>query len=221
MVAISKEIFADARIFGMDFSKFPLASAYNDLPYLYIEGAMSDDEVEFFRASIDRSLQVEARVEKGSDRSVRDTILHNMSGAMLDRYNAILARHTEAIERFFGVMLALATRPQFLHYAPGGHYQCHADNGSELRDKEGNIAGFTITKPTRKITTLFFLSSPEEYEGGELEFCFLYKDEKSVTIKPPKGTLLGFPSHPLFMHRVHEVKVGQRYTIAQWHDVIG
>ncbi len=221
MVAISKEIFADARIFHMDFNKFPLANAYNDLPYLYLEGAMSQEEVDFFRSSIDDSLQVEARVEKGSDKTVRDTIIHNMSGAMLDRYNTILARHTEAIERFFGVTLALATWPQFLYYGSGGHYLCHADNGSELRDKEGKIVGFAITKPTRKITTLFFLSAPEEYEGGELEFCFLYKDKKSVTIKPPKGTLLVFPSHPLFMHRVHEVKVGQRYTIAQWHDVIG
>ena len=221
MVPISASILADEKILRLDFDKTPMPSGYSELPFLYEPGAADVKLCQAIIDSIDRAEACEARIQSGFDQNVRHTTLHHLTPRAKELYLEVLRAMLPKIERFFSVTLTFATEPQFLEYGVGGHYACHADNGS-LQKRGEEIVGFRITKPRRKVTTLLFLNSyGEDFLGGELEFCYLHhKEGRSVRLQPRRGDFLAFPSHVLFMHRVHPVTRGVRYTIAQWHDII-
>ena len=223
-VPVSETVFADAKVWAMDFPKRPMPSPYAERPFLAFERSAAPEAC---RAALETLKEEDAadaalRSERGVDRSIRDTLLHLMTPEIETLYESALAKHREAIERFFGIALGPATRPQLLEYREGGRYRRHADNSSELRDAKGELAGYRVTIPERKVTTLLFLGTEgEDFTGGELLFNHLC-DEKGETVRlrPEAGTLLAFPSHPLFAHEVLPVRSGRRFAIAQWHDAI-
>ena len=89
---------------------------------------------------------------------------------------------------------------EIYRYEPGDFFDWHMDLGS------GKIAG-------RKITTLIQLSSPKDYDGGELElFC-----NDPHTAGRARGTLMIYPSY--IMHRVTELTRGVRFSMGG--EVIG
>ena len=93
---------------------------------------------------------------------------------------------------------------QFLGYPPGGHYKAHNDAEHykmETRQWERCI--------DRDVSFLFYLN--DQYGGGELEF-----PEHGLTIKPKKGMMIAFPSYKDFVHEVHPVTWGHRYTLVSW-----
>ena len=93
---------------------------------------------------------------------------------------------------------------QFLGYPPGGHYKGHNDGESfnyETRQWERCMP--------RDISFLFYLN--DQYGGGELEFGDL-----GLTIKPKKGMMIAFPSYKEYVHKVHPVTWGHRYTLVSW-----
>ena len=221
---ISETVFADERVLVMDFPKHPMPSPYVKQPFLLIEEAVTPEACREALESLNAEDAVEAalRSEKGVDRTIRDTLLHPLTPQIETLYASALDTHRDAIERFFGVALGPATRPQLLEYRRGGRYRRHADNAAELRDAEGELIGYRITIPERKVTTLLFLSTEgEDFTGGELLFNHLC-DEKGETVRlrPIAGTLVAFPSHPLFAHEVLPVRSGRRFAIAQWHDTL-
>ncbi len=221
-VPISETVFADERVWAMDFLKHPMPSPYAERPFLLIEEAVTPQACRKALESLHDEDVAEAalRSEKGVDRSIRDTLLHALTPQIETLYESVLDAHRDAIERFFGVALGPATRPQLLEYRQGGRYRRHADNAAELRDGTGELAGYRITIPERKVTTLLFLSTAgKDFGGGELLFNH-FCDEKgeTVALRPRAGTLLAFPSHPLFAHEVLPVRSGRRFAIAQWHD---
>jgi PKHD-type hydroxylase len=95
-------------------------------------------------------------------------------------------------------LFGLAEGLQFTKYeAPDGHYNSHIDK----------ITGQLI----RKISVTIQLSSPEEYEGGEVHLLF----ESTPTVAPKEqGTLVVFPSYML--HEVKPVTKGTRYSLVCW-----
>tara|TARA_B100001113_G_scaffold25429_1_gene18504 strand:+ start:3520 stop:4155 length:636 start_codon:yes stop_codon:yes gene_type:complete len=93
---------------------------------------------------------------------------------------------------------------QFLGYPPGGHYKAHNDGEKfnyETRQWEPLME--------RDVSFLFYLN--DQYGGGELEF-----PELGLTIKPKKGMMIAFPSYKDFVHKVHPVTWGHRYTLVSW-----
>lgn len=80
-----------------------------------------------------------------------------------------------------------------------GHYDYHID------------AGFHSGRSPRKLSMVVQLSSPDEYEGGDLEFL-LGKNPDIATKK--LGMLYAFPSYVL--HRVTPVTKGTRRTLVVW-----
>ena len=66
-----------------------------------------------------------------------------------------------------------------------------------------------------------FLSEPEDYKGGELEFDFRNRDpDKKNNIRKcteilPKGSLVVFPG--FVWHRVCPVKKGTRHSLVIWN----
>ena len=91
---------------------------------------------------------------------------------------------------------------QFLGYPVGGYYIEHYD-GETLDNGEWRRVA------DRDISLLFYLN--EEFGGGELEF-----PELGLTIKPKKGMMIAFPSYKEFVHKVHPVTWGHRYTLVSW-----
>ncbi len=91
---------------------------------------------------------------------------------------------------------------QFLGYPVGGHYVEHNDAETFHEDEWVKIAD-------RDVSFLFYLNT--EFGGGELEFPYL-----GLTIKPKKGMMIAFPSYKEFVHKVHPVTWGHRYTLVSW-----
>jgi len=89
---------------------------------------------------------------------------------------------------------------QFTVYAESdnSHYTWHIDSG-----KGDNLP--------RKLSLVLQLSSPEEYEGGELE---LMVSPEPTRVNKEKGLITIFPSYTL--HRVTPVTKGIRKTLVVW-----
>ena len=91
---------------------------------------------------------------------------------------------------------------QFLGYPVGGHYTEHNDAESFHDNRWCRVA-------PRDLSFIFYLNS--EFGGGELEFTQI-----GLTIKPKKGMMIVFPSYKEFVHKVHPVTWGHRYTLVSW-----
>lgn len=67
----------------------------------------------------------------------------------------------------------------------------------------------------RKLSCVVQLTSPTEYDGGDLEFYHLVDYPNPAAIKA-QGTAVFFPSYTL--HAAKPVTRGRRYSIAAWFD---
>lgn len=102
--------------------------------------------------------------------------------------------------RFFQFDLHGYTEPfQYSVYEKEGHYTWHLDLLSDP------------SAPPRKLSTVLMLSSPDEYEGGELQ---VFTGKEPFSLEPKKGRLYVFPSFVL--HRVTPVTKGVRKTLVSW-----
>lgn len=86
---------------------------------------------------------------------------------------------------------------QLAKYTPGMYYDWHSDIGFGL---QGN----------RKLSCSVQLSSPEDYEGGFLEF----KCPSMFRASAELGSVTVFPS--FMKHRVTPVAKGERYSLVVW-----
>jgi PKHD-type hydroxylase len=120
-----------------------------------------------------------------------------------DDIEFVFRRVTDAVlnlnDNFFNFdLFGLAEGFQFTRYdAPTGHYGMHIDK--------------TLNGAVRKLSITIQLSSPEDYEGGELALQF----EKDADIMPKElGKMIVFPSYVL--HEVKPVTKGTRYSLVGW-----
>jgi len=218
MIQISQNIYALDKIWNMDFDKYPLASFYNEYPFLIFENLVKKEKLNDLINSLDKSSYKARLVKKGLDEKIRKTILHSCNDKVKEIFEEAFFKIRKRVEDFFGVSFLKGTEIQVLEYKEGGFYKCHADNASEIL-KDGELIGYKLVKKERKLTTLMFLN--DDFEGGELEFCHLrYKNKKRVIIKPKAGSMIVFPSHGLFAHEVKPVYKNNRYALVKWWEVI-
>jgi PKHD-type hydroxylase len=115
----------------------------------------------------------------------------------------VFRRVTDAVlnlnEQFFKFdLFGIAEGFQFTRYdAPTGHYGLHIDR--------------TLNGPVRKLSLTIQLSSPEDYEGGDLVLQ-LSKDPDLMSKE--LGKMIVFPSYVL--HEVRPVTKGTRYSLVAW-----
>jgi len=83
------------------------------------------------------------------------------------------------------------------YYGNGGHYDWHADLGASISN--------------RKLSCVLQLSTPEEYEGGDLE---MNPGGGIVSVPKGLGTLCFFPS--FLLHRVTPLTSGVRKSLVTW-----
>lgn len=81
-----------------------------------------------------------------------------------------------------------------LKYASGGHLPAHSDQGIS----------------TRVLSSVIYLN--DNYDGGEIEFV-----QSGIKIKPEAGSIIFFPSNFLYIHEVHEIVNGYRYSMPHWY----
>lgn len=81
-----------------------------------------------------------------------------------------------------------------LRYEVGGFLPAHQDHGVS----------------SRILSTVSYLN--DDYEGGEIEF-----PNSKIKIKPPAGSIIFFPSNFLYVHQVHAITKGARYSLPHWY----
>jgi PKHD-type hydroxylase len=88
---------------------------------------------------------------------------------------------------------------QLTRYKPNQHYSWHQDLGTHDMSR-------------RKLTVSVQLSSPDDYDGGGLEF---FRADDDIAQAPVhRGSLVAFPSW--MTHRVKPVTRGHRWSIVTW-----
>lgn len=83
------------------------------------------------------------------------------------------------------------------YYGNGGHYDWHADLGVGISN--------------RKLSIVLQLSSPDEYDGGELQ---MNTGGSIINVPKEKGLICFFPSFVL--HRVTPLSSGLRKSLVTW-----
>ena len=86
----------------------------------------------------------------------------------------------------------------------GSHYKWHYDIAKSSIDKE----------TVRKLSISLLLSSPDDYEGGELQLL-LPGETVMKTFKPRLGDAIIFSS--MTRHRVRPIKSGKRISLVGWY----
>jgi hypothetical protein len=107
-----------------------------------------------------------------------------------------------AIEQAFGrEVVTNSTHAQL--WPTGSFARWHSDNS----DIDGNPSAWS----NNKFASILYLN--DNYEGGEL----IFRDH-DLTVKLPQGTLIVFPGGIENVHRVEEVKSGDRVTVVGFWD---
>jgi SM-20-related protein len=240
MIQISEHIFCDEFIQECYMETHFFPNPYLEYPYLTIENFLTQEECNLVVSEIQNSSSAHQAMIKSTllksvvapsvDEEIRRTSLYEVSEHIQKMYQENFAKHQSKIENIFSMALTTATQIQALEYLTGDFYIKHADDSSEILDKEKNCAGFVCVAPQRKLTTVLFVSTHESlktddtqhsFDGGELIFNYLYdKDANQVKLTPKAGDMIIFPSNPCFSHEVLPVKSGYRATLVQWHNCI-
>lgn len=189
----------------------PDAISAQDLRFLMEQmqqALMTDSLVSSFEDEADAGA-----VEWVVDRTIRSTQEVQLSDAVKEKLGNIDDACVRAfINPFYNIEILDREPPGILHYDVGGHYIPHVDAETLYKDD----TGLELWEKTldRDLSIVYFLN--DSFSGGELFFPAL-----DLVVKPQAGMLVCFPSDHHYIHGVHPVKSGHRYTIVNWMRVKG
>ena len=173
---------------------------------LQIPDVLTPDEVARCRKMLEEAEWVDGRITAGhqSARAKRNMQLPEVHPATVELGGMIVA----ALERsplFMSAALPLNVFPPLFNRYEGGQlFDNHVDNA--IRQVNG-----TSHRVRTDLSATLFLSSPEEYDGGELAV----EDTYGVhSVKLPAGNLILYPSSSL--HHVRPVTRGARLASFFW-----
>ena len=174
-------------------------------PYCWNTEVFTCDEIERIKV-IGRRLGINRAQTGGEGKNCLDHRRSFNSWIHPNEYTSwIYERLTSVVnqnnEKFFNFDLTMIENLQFTYYnsEEQGCYKAHVDPNC------------WSLPHNRKLSIVVQLSSPEEYEGGELK---LYNSHEGITIKKEKGLVVSFPSYTL--HEVTPVTKGERYSLVAW-----
>lgn len=169
--------------------------------YVWMHSIFSKEQLEAI-VNIGKSATLESGITpRGNDKMVRNSKVaflypNDITGWIFSKLSDIVQQANKDYFNFelHGMFQGL----QFTVYDENGsHYSWHQDLG--------------LNAGTRKLSLSLQLSSPEDYEGGDLELRFGKETEKVVR---QQGVVAFFPSWVL--HRVTPVTRGTRYSLVAW-----
>jgi len=240
MMQVSTHIYCDPLFENIEIDNKLLPSQYKDYPYLIIKNFFSQEACDELASLVQedeetkRKAKVKTEVFSGIVQAdiveeYRKTNIYELEPFYQNYYAEQFMKYKPVIEAYFNIALTLSTDVQVLEYKKGFFYVKHADDSSEIIDKDEQTIGFKVVAPQRKLSTVLFATSHVSqvdgkslsFSGGELMFNYLYdKDGEAVKIQPEAGDMIIFPSNPYFSHEVLPVEEGYRLTLVQWHDAI-
>lgn len=144
--------------------------------------------------------KVNTKTNKMTNTTVRDSLVKWLKPGSDTKWVFERIRHVaNEANKFYKFELYGFNGIQVARYSAGGHYTWHMDLG-------------TGENSLRKLSISVQLSSPDDYEGGELEFNTV--EDKQLKSYKERGTAIFFPS---FMdHRVAPVTNGTRWSLVTW-----
>ena len=171
-----------------------------------IAGVLTSDQVRFMRERLAASPWVDGLATAGYQGArVKDNRQIDEAAPLVRELGDVVLAALERNSLF--ISAALPNRvypPLFNRYEGGMHFGNHVDNAVRLVPGSG-------TKIRTDISATLFLSSPEEYDGGEL----LIEDTYGAhAIKLPAGDMVIYPATSL--HRVTPVTRGARLASFFW-----
>lgn len=107
---------------------------------------------------------------------------------------------------------------QFTIYNKSQYYHWHMD---QLPKPYVNPTNLNTHGKTRKLSVTVSLSDPDDYKGGNFEFCTQGQVNCTKTVVSrckeikPQGSIVVFPS--FLNHRVTPVTKGTRYSLVLWY----
>ena len=240
MIQISTHVYCDPLFENIEIENKLLPNQYKDYPYLIIKNFFSQEACDELAALVQADEETKRKAKVKTEEiagivqadlveEVRKTNIYKLDAFYENYYHEQFMRYKPVMEEYFSVALTLSTDVQVLEYKKGYFYVKHADDSSEIIDKDEQTIGFKLVAPQRKLTTVLFATSHASHKdakhyffsGGELMFNYLYdKEGNPVKIKPEAGDMIIFPSNPFFSHEVLPVEEGYRVTLVQWHDAI-
>lgn len=127
---------------------------------------------------------------------------------MLDHwqiYSPLIELVSAVNKQFYGFSLDAPEPFQVTRYDSSnqGHYEPHKD--SSMPDENGK---------ERKLSIVVQLSSPESYEGGQLNFPNIETFSPEMVMQ--QGTAIIFPSY--LLHGVTPVTEGTRHSLVGWFN---
>lgn len=173
---------------------------------LSIPAVLSPDQVAHFRKRLTQADWVDGAITAGKQSS---TVKHNMQVAenspISNELGDIVIEALGASDLFVSAALPLKTFPPlFNRYQGGEHFGAHIDNA--IRPVRG-----TFVRLRTDLSCTLFLSSPEEYDGGELVIEDAYGAQE---VKLAAGDMVLYPASSL--HQVNPVTRGARIASFFW-----
>ena len=172
--------------------------------YVWYKNLFNEVEVKNILSLWDTNLVKEAEVNADNTRITRDDLRKSEvmfiapagNEWVYDKLSAACIQANTNRHKF--EITGFQTELQLASYGPQQFFEWHMDFGT------GNVSN-------RKLSISVQLSSPDEYEGGELQFMI---NQNIFTATKEKGTAIIFPSFGL--HRVTPVTKGVRKSIVGW-----
>lgn len=155
-------------------------------------------KLDFKKAGVNADNKPDTRLRIGS---VSWFNLDSETALLLQRY--VMLANKEAKWNF---VISNAENPQFSIYHLSGKYGWHRDTNVH-----------ETTDSVRKLSITVQLSSPDDYENGDLQIKDFYGKQILGCEEEmrKRGTIVVFPS--LLEHQVTPVTKGLRYSLVQWY----
>ncbi len=173
---------------------------------LHVPDVLTLGQIDELRAALDSADWVDGRQTVGDQGAQvkRNRQLPEHSPISRELGQTVLAALARS-PLFFSAALPLRfVPPLFNRYEGGEHYGLHVDGAVRLLPGTGEAL-------RTDLSCTLFLSSPDAYEGGELEVVDTYGTHE---VKLPAGDLILYPSTSL--HRVQPVTSGARICSFFW-----
>jgi PKHD-type hydroxylase len=173
---------------------------------IQIPKLLNDEELALCRERLAKAAWMDGRVTAGAQSAkVKENLQLAEGSTDAKELGAIILRALERSGTFISATLPRAVYPPlFNKYEPGMAFGAHVDNA--IRQIPG-----TPNRIRTDISATLFLSSPEDYDGGEL----LIEDTYGAhSVKLGVGDLIVYPATSL--HRVAPVTRGARLAAFFW-----
>lgn len=131
---------------------------------------------------------------------------------------SMVTHHGHQANFDWGFDILAADQAEFLEYGElGDKYDWHTDTPM-IVEWNGENEFTRAPTVTRKITLIWQLSDPDDYEGGDLQITNQFDEsnilEQHAEALRTKGTIIAFPS--FMLHRITPITRGVRRSMVSW-----